>query len=316
MRSGTIFAAVVFAALSFVGNAVAAAPDGPGPWADYVVDYNQGCAIQPPDTTTCFPVFGNRSDPTAALGVAESPPGPTIEPAARLVLQPGLQRARERHGVHHARVRQPDLQRARGTTWRSTSSRSRRSPTRPRRCRCSSARPASRAASCSPAPSPRTGTVGIPAPLVGRELRQARRRLEPGGLREHDHHGRRVRPRRRACAQRLVPAGKDRDLQGADERDVGQALPVLAERRPCDQREGRLLLGPDHHAGRRQPGRRAPEQPAHRRHRRDDATGGAIIEYRPGQPHRRSSGWSAARRPRTRRWSRSRTSLQAVRSVI
>jgi hypothetical protein len=80
MRCGTILAAVVFAALSFAGNAFAGVPDGPGPFADYVVDYHQGCAIQPPDTTTCIPVFGNRSDPTAALGPNESPPGPNQNP--------------------------------------------------------------------------------------------------------------------------------------------------------------------------------------------------------------------------------------------
>jgi len=80
MRCGTILAAVVFAALSFAGNAFAGAPDGPGPFADYVVDYHQGCAIQPPNTTTCIPVFGNRSDPTAALGPNESPPGPNQNP--------------------------------------------------------------------------------------------------------------------------------------------------------------------------------------------------------------------------------------------
>ncbi len=73
MRRGTILAAVVIAYLGVVGPALAAPPDGAaGPWADYVVSANQGIAN---------PVGGflpNRSDPSAALGPAESPPGDEV----------------------------------------------------------------------------------------------------------------------------------------------------------------------------------------------------------------------------------------------
>jgi hypothetical protein len=70
----TILAAIVIAFLGVIGPAMGAAPDGLGPWADYVVDFHQG---------TAFNLAGNpggsvlleRSDPTQALGPAESPPG-------------------------------------------------------------------------------------------------------------------------------------------------------------------------------------------------------------------------------------------------
>jgi hypothetical protein len=76
MRRVTTFALTVVAALCLAGTAFAGTPDGMGPWADYVVANNQGCAIIPPNTTTCTAVRADRSDPTAALGVAESPTGP------------------------------------------------------------------------------------------------------------------------------------------------------------------------------------------------------------------------------------------------
>ena len=76
MRRFTVLAAVVVAALAVVGTAQAGNPDGLGPWADYVVANNQGCAFNPPDMTTCVPVPANRSDPQAAVGPAESPAGP------------------------------------------------------------------------------------------------------------------------------------------------------------------------------------------------------------------------------------------------
>jgi hypothetical protein len=76
MRRITILTTVVVAALVIVGAAQAGQPDGLGPWADYVVSHNQGCAFQPPDMTTCVPVPATRRDPQAAVGPAESPFGP------------------------------------------------------------------------------------------------------------------------------------------------------------------------------------------------------------------------------------------------
>jgi hypothetical protein len=76
MRRITILATVVVAALVIVGAAQAGNPDGLGPWADYVVAHNQGCAYQPNDFTTCLSVPASRQDPQAAVGPAESPAGP------------------------------------------------------------------------------------------------------------------------------------------------------------------------------------------------------------------------------------------------
>src|SRR6188472_1599152 len=56
MKRFTVLAAVVVAALAVVGAAQAGNPDGLGPWADYVVANNQGCAFNPPDMVTCVPV--------------------------------------------------------------------------------------------------------------------------------------------------------------------------------------------------------------------------------------------------------------------
>jgi hypothetical protein len=69
MKRGAILAAIVIGLLTAVGPAGAGAPDGAaGPWADFVVSFNQGFAIN-------GGFLPNRSDPAAALGVAESPPG-------------------------------------------------------------------------------------------------------------------------------------------------------------------------------------------------------------------------------------------------
>ncbi len=76
MRRFTVLAAVVVAALAVVGVAHAGNPDGLGPWADYVVAHNEGCALQPPDINTCVSVPPSRTDPQAAVGPAESPTGP------------------------------------------------------------------------------------------------------------------------------------------------------------------------------------------------------------------------------------------------
>jgi len=73
MRRIAIFAAVVVAALTAVGAAQAGTSDGLGPWADYVVANNQGCAYVPPDMTTCRSVRPERSDPQSAVGPAETP---------------------------------------------------------------------------------------------------------------------------------------------------------------------------------------------------------------------------------------------------
>lgn len=66
---GLILAAVAIGV--FASPALAAAPDGAGPWADTVVSSDQGLRN---DGT---PVLPARSDPTAALGVAERPVDPT-----------------------------------------------------------------------------------------------------------------------------------------------------------------------------------------------------------------------------------------------
>jgi hypothetical protein len=80
MRRIAIFATIVVAALTAVVAAQAGVSDGLGPWADYVVAHNQGCAYIPPDMTTCQPVRAERSDPQAAVGPAESPAGPDNNP--------------------------------------------------------------------------------------------------------------------------------------------------------------------------------------------------------------------------------------------
>jgi len=73
MKRGGVLAAVVVASLWFAGSALAGVPDGLGPWADYVVAHNQGCAYVSPDLTTCRAVRPDRSDPQAAVGPAETP---------------------------------------------------------------------------------------------------------------------------------------------------------------------------------------------------------------------------------------------------
>ena len=60
-----IAVAVVAAALLVPTGASAAAPDGAGPWADTVVDFEQGLR------KNGTPVLPERSNPTAALGEAE-----------------------------------------------------------------------------------------------------------------------------------------------------------------------------------------------------------------------------------------------------
>lgn len=67
-RKGIVTAAALGALLMSAPSALAAAPDGAGPWADSVVDVNQ--ALRGNGT----PVLATRSDPTDALGVAENPP--------------------------------------------------------------------------------------------------------------------------------------------------------------------------------------------------------------------------------------------------
>ena len=65
MRSRFV-AAALFGALLIPATANAAAPDGAGPWADYVASTQQG------PRADGSPVLPARSDPTAALGVAEN----------------------------------------------------------------------------------------------------------------------------------------------------------------------------------------------------------------------------------------------------
>jgi hypothetical protein len=73
MRRIAIIATIVVAALAVVGTAQAGVSDGLGPWADYVVANNQGCAYIPPNMSTCVNVRPERSDPQAAVGPAETP---------------------------------------------------------------------------------------------------------------------------------------------------------------------------------------------------------------------------------------------------
>jgi hypothetical protein len=69
MKRYTVLAAIVIGLLGVVGSAAGGTPDGAaGPWADSVVAVNQGFAIN-------GGFLPGRSDPTAALGPAESPPG-------------------------------------------------------------------------------------------------------------------------------------------------------------------------------------------------------------------------------------------------
>jgi hypothetical protein len=63
---------LVVSAFSLVAPSVyAASPDGLGPWADMVSNFTQG------QTKSAGAVPAPRSDPTAALGVAEND---TVEP--------------------------------------------------------------------------------------------------------------------------------------------------------------------------------------------------------------------------------------------
>jgi hypothetical protein len=81
VRRGTILGAIVIAFVIGIGPAVGAAPDGSGPWADFVVDFDQGLANNVAgNMTPPGPVLPERSDPTQALGLAESPPGPDPSP--------------------------------------------------------------------------------------------------------------------------------------------------------------------------------------------------------------------------------------------
>lgn len=61
-----VFTTVVTAGIMLSGSAYAAPPDGLGPWADSVLVTNQGMR------NDGSPVLPERSDPTAALGVAEN----------------------------------------------------------------------------------------------------------------------------------------------------------------------------------------------------------------------------------------------------
>ena len=58
--------AVLLASLVLAAPAAAGVPDGPGPWADSVVDFDQGLRANG------TPVLATRSNPMAALGVAEN----------------------------------------------------------------------------------------------------------------------------------------------------------------------------------------------------------------------------------------------------
>src|SRR4051794_41807065 len=70
MRFITVLAAAVAVIFVAVGVAIGGTPDGTsGPWADSVVSYTPGL------NAVGTSVLAARSDPTAALGPAESVPG-------------------------------------------------------------------------------------------------------------------------------------------------------------------------------------------------------------------------------------------------
>jgi len=73
MKQLALFPVAVVLALAVAGVAQGAAPDGAGPWADFVVSASQG-------TAGPLGFLPGRSDPQAAVGVAESPPGPDPAP--------------------------------------------------------------------------------------------------------------------------------------------------------------------------------------------------------------------------------------------
>ncbi len=66
MKKRLVVVAALLGALILPASAGAAPPDGLGPWADYVVSAQQGTARDG------SPVLPSRSDPTAAVGVAEN----------------------------------------------------------------------------------------------------------------------------------------------------------------------------------------------------------------------------------------------------
>ena len=72
---GGVIPVALGATLLMTVPAMAAAPDGAGPWADTVVSADQGLRADG------SPVLPGRSDPSAALGVAERPDPPAGAPA-------------------------------------------------------------------------------------------------------------------------------------------------------------------------------------------------------------------------------------------
>jgi hypothetical protein len=73
MKQLALFPFAVVLALALAGVAQGAAPDGAGPWADFVVSAQQG-------TAGPLGFLPGRSDPQNAVGPAESPPGPDQNP--------------------------------------------------------------------------------------------------------------------------------------------------------------------------------------------------------------------------------------------
>src|SRR3954468_22101296 len=73
MKQLALFAVGSALALAFAAVAQGAAPDGAGPWADFVVSATQG-------TAGPLGFLPGRSDPQNAVGAAESPPGPDPAP--------------------------------------------------------------------------------------------------------------------------------------------------------------------------------------------------------------------------------------------
>ena len=282
MRCGTILAAVVFAALSFAGNAFAGAPDGPGPFADYVVDHHQGCAIQPPNTTTCVPVFANRTDPTAALGVNESPPGPNQNPPLGSFYSMGFS------GL------------ANGTAFLTLGF---DNPI----CNVPGNDLAIELFEITTEPYPnevlnvfvsadnvnyvfagtviKDGTVGMPASVPVANFVKLVDVSNPndfvntiitGDAYDVDAV--------RALNSASCPSGKIEICKARTNGMSGKVIPVHAQRRRAVHGEGRLLLRCDLDAGRRQPRGRASDQPADRGHERLHETEQQVVKHRSGQP--------------------------------
>ena len=252
MRRIAILATVVVAALSVVGAAQAGVSDGLGPWADYVVANNQGCAYIPPDMTHVQ--AGPRPSGATRRRRSARPRSPHAgrqQPdPGRDVLQPRLH-ARPRRARRSSRSGSTTRSAtSRARTSRSTCSRSRRSRTRPRWCSVYVS--ADNVNYFFAGTVTKDGTVALPAQRPGRatssssstrRTRRASRGRRPTPTATTSTASGRSAPRRATSC-----TGKIEICKALDERHVGQVVPVLAQRRRAVHGQGRPLLRPDHDA--------------------------------------------------------------------